>query len=169
MEILYFSFQKSDKNSSTSFRMNFVNFMNLPRPLYICLVKKIKKGLFFIKNGFIERNITKQMGTPIPKFTKFIGFTRHFWPFFKKIMGKVVENTRFLLNSNELCEYLCICSGSKGVFCHDIRFDRASQKNIAKSSTLFRMNFVKPGIFEVHRMKRPGKGLGTGYGGRKNV
>ena len=155
MEILYFSFQKSDKNSSTLLRMNFVNFMNLPRPLYICLVKKIKKGLFFLKNGFIERNITKQMGTPIPKFTKFIGFTRHFWPFFKKMMVKVVENTRFLLNFTVLSEYECICSGSKGVFCHGIRFRS--------------VNFVKPGIFEVHRMKGRGKGLGMGYGGRKNV
>ena len=131
--------------SSKNYLMNFVNFMNLPRPLLICFVKKIKKGLFL-------RNITKQMGYPLPKFTKFIVFTGHFWPFFKKMMEKIVENTRFLLNSNVLSEFICICSGSKGVFCHGIRNDG--------------VNFVKPAFFEVHReIRKVSKGRKVG----KNV
>lgn len=144
MSILSFSSQKSTAKSSVLLRMNLVNLVNLPGPYCICLVKKGQKRGFLRKNREFLIKITKQMGYPIPKFTKFTEFIKwflavfdDFLPFIKKMMKKVAENSRFFLNSDVLSEYLCICSGSKVVFCHGIRNGS--------------VNFVNLGIFEVHR------------------
>ena len=150
-------------------RMNLVNLVNLPGPYCICFVKKGQKRVFLRKNREILIKITKQMGYPLSKFTKFTEFIKcflaifdEFLPFFKKMMKKVAENSRFLLNSDVLSEYLCICSGSKGVFCHGVRNGS--------------VNFVNLAIFEVHTNAKTAKHAknaknrpGTGDGGPGNV
>ena len=129
-------------------KMNPVKTMNYPTPSIICFPKKIKRRLK--KAVFNLILMRKQIGYPLPMFTGFTGFTRHFGRFLSENGGKVVEIARFLLkkrlfpvSSNEYCEYLCICSGSKGVFCHGLFSALASQKRAAKSSVLLRMNLCE--------------------------
>ena len=105
--------------------MKPVKTMNYHTPYIICFVKKIKRRLK--NNDFNLILMRKQIGYPLPKFIVFTGFTRHFGRFLSKNDGKVVEIARFLLksrlfffSSGEYCEYLCICSGSKGVFCYGL-------------------------------------------------
>ena len=129
-------------------KMKPVKPMNYPRPYIICFVKKIKRRLK--KAVFNLILMRKQIGYPLPMFTGFTGFTRYFWLFLSENDGKVVEIARFLLktrlfpvSSYEYCEYLCICSGSKGVFCYGLFSALASQKRAAKSSVLLRMNLCE--------------------------
>lgn len=136
-------------------KMKPVKPMNYPTPLVICFVKKIKRRLK--KAVFNLILMRKQIGYPLCMFTGFTGFTRHFGRFLSENDGKVVQIARFLLKSRlfpvssyEYCEYLCICSGSKGVFCHG----------------LFSAG-VKPGEL-MRNLKFTGKkGPGTGDGRRK--
>ena len=106
--------------------MKPVKTMNYPTPSIICFSKKIKRRLKIDDFNLIL--IRKQIGYPLPKFTMFTGFTRQFWLFLSKNGEKVVENTLFLIkkrlisiSTDEYCEYLCICSGSKDVFCLGIK------------------------------------------------
>lgn len=103
-------------------KLNFVKPMNYPTPYIICFQKKIKRRLKIDVFNLIL--IRKQIGYPLPKFSGFTGFTRHFYRFFtdfcaflakiRKITGHLIQLS---LKNYEYCEYLCICSGSKGVFC----------------------------------------------------
>ncbi len=102
--------------------MKPMNFVNYPTPPIICFPKKIKRRLKIDVFNLIL--IRKQIGYPLPKFTGFTGFTRHFYRFFTGFCGFLVNIRKITghfiqlsLKNYEYCEYLCICSGSKGVFC----------------------------------------------------
>jgi len=114
---VYLASQKSVAKSSTSFRMKPLNFVNLPGPYCICFVKM---GEILRKMGdFSYKKLQNKWYTPLhssaasPVSSMVFG---QFLLFLVKNAEKVAVKPRFLLKTDELYEFLCICSGSKGVF-----------------------------------------------------
>lgn len=136
------------KKATKTMPVNYVNFVNLLTPYYICFVKNGQKCGFFEK----YEEFTKQMGYPYMKFTKFTKFTLLKKAVFGGILlvfcTVVLFFDHFSLNKSSLYEYMLTNRWYKELLLRGVNKGSVNLRELALFEVHTKVHTDKTGINE---------------------